>query len=74
MIKLTEDQWRDLTLVLGSYRAELVKKSEKYETEEHIEFIDGLINEIIDNQDNDNWEVEFEMDWDNPVPDDELDD
>jgi hypothetical protein len=68
MIKLTDGQWKELTLVLSSYRADLSSSDGKGD---YVEYIDELVNEIIDTQSD--WEVEFEMDWDNPVPDDELD-
>jgi hypothetical protein len=54
---LTNDQWRDITLVISSYRADLA--SEFGEDCHEVQFIEGLINEILEQQ---GPEIEFELD------------
>lgn len=69
-MKLTEEQWFDIVMILNSYRADIIASGE--ENAEYVTFIENLIEEIGDSQNG--TEIEFEMDWDNPVSDDELDD
>lgn len=71
LMRLTDQQWLDVVTILSSYRADLMRDHPD-ECGEYVKFIEALIEEINDEQHN-GTEIEFEIDWDHPVSDDELD-
>ena len=64
-MRLSKLQWRDLTLMLGSYRADLIALHGS-DADEHIAFLDAWIVEVEDDQEFDEYGVEFEF-----LPEDE---
>ena len=59
MIRMTTEQWIEVVKILGSYRADLLRDHAS-DAEEHIAYIEEIIDEITESQDD--WEVEFTLD------------
>ena len=75
MITISDDNWKDILLILESYRADLLAAGP--DNLQYVEYMDALILDIAMTTETtmeSDYEIEFEMAWDNPVPDDELDD
>jgi len=62
-MRITQQQWMDLLLVLGSYRADLLSKDDD-EFERYAKFIDELVDEIQENDSDPVIEFEFTTDED----------
>lgn len=62
LIKLTDQQWADIVQILSSYAADLEHMDGI--NPEYVEFITEIINEIGDQQNESDFDIEFEMDWD----------
>lgn len=61
-MRLTAQQWLDLTLILGSYRADLIEQHGE-DAEEHVQFINSWILEVEEDQEYDEGGIEFEPMW-----------
>lgn len=59
LIRLTDEQWQDILLIIGSYRSDL---SHDDDMDNHVAYIDSLIEEILSNQSE--YEIEFTLDED----------